>query len=171
MNDNQSGNPTRRSVLHGAGAMAAGGLAALNVTNAQAATDPGCSAWTQPSDADFAATIGKDKAEFIDRVLTVVEKEIVPKTYEGVRGGSKLFGGAVLKKADLSTVVASTNKEAGNPLLHGEIQTINAFYDLPKDERPPVGDTIFLTTHCRHPMLRLQPYSAAFRGLSTTRAG
>ena len=45
------------------------------------------------------------------------------------------------------TVVAATNTEAGNPLLHGEIQTINTFYDVPKDERPPVADTVFLTTH------------------------
>ena len=43
--------------------------------------------------------------------------------------------------------MASTNKEAGNPLLHGEIQTINTYYALPKDNRPPVADTIFITTH------------------------
>ena len=142
-----SGAPSRRCLLHSAAVLAAGSLAAAGRANAQAVTDPGCGAWTQPTDADFAATIGKDKVEFIDRVLTVIESEIVPLTFEGVRGGSKLFGGAVLRKADLSTVIASTNKEAGNPLLHGEIQTINAFYDLPKDRRPPVQDTIFLTTH------------------------
>ena len=99
-----------------------------------------------PTDADL-AELSKDKVKLIDRLLTVVEKEIVPKTQQGVRGGSKLFGGAVLKKSDLSTVVAATNTEAGNPLMHGEVTTIFAFYDISRDSRPPAQDTIFLTTH------------------------
>ena len=57
-----------------------------------------------PNDEDLAKiTGGKDKVELIDRLLTVIEKEIVPKTQKGVREGNKLFGGAVLKKSDLST--------------------------------------------------------------------
>ncbi len=139
---------SRRNVMKGAGAIAsAGGVKLALMTEAGAAQQPGCRDWTQPNDADFFATIGNDKIGFLDRALSVIEKEVVPKTQEGVRGGSKLFGAAVLKKADLSTVVASTNTEAGNPLLHGEIQTINDFYEIPKDQRPSAKDSIFISTH------------------------
>ncbi len=108
---------------------------------------PGCRDWTQPTEADFDAIIGKDKAAFIDRVLALIQQEIAPKTREGVKGGSKLFGGAVLKKSDLSTVLVATNTEAENPLLHGEITTINEFYAIPKDRRPAPKDCVFITTH------------------------
>ena len=139
---------SRRHVMKGVGAItAAGGLEFATMRDAQSAQQPGCRDWTQPSDADFVATIGNDKVAFLDRALSVIEKEVVPKTQEGVRGGSKLFGAAVLKKADLSTVVASTNTEAGNPLLHGEIQTINDFYEIPKARRPAAKDSIFISTH------------------------
>ena len=89
-----------------------------------------------PTGADL-AKITNDKVQFIDRLLTVVEKEIVPLTQQGVRKGNKLFGGAVLKKSDFSTVVAVTNSETGNPLMHGEITAIHAFYEVPRDKRPP----------------------------------
>ena len=134
---------SRRQVFGVLGAVA--GTAA--VPQARAAEQPGCSEWRQPSDADFAAIVGHDKTAFLDRALAVIQDEVVPKTRKGVRGGSKLFGAAVLRKSDLSTVVAATNTEAGNPLLHGEIQTINAFYDLPKAERPAAKDAIFISTH------------------------
>ncbi len=144
-------NITRRRFLQGSGVLASGAAVVpilLSGAAVQAATDqPECSEWRQPTDADFGAIVGKDKAEFLDRVLDVIENEIVPKTMRGVRGGSKLFGGAVLKKSDLSTVVAATNTEAANPLLHGEITTINAFYDIPKHLRPAAKDAIFITTH------------------------
>ncbi len=112
-----------------------------------AETAPMCSEWRQPTDEDFASIVGKDKAEFLDRVLAVLEKEVVPKTMEGVRAGNKLFGAAILNKSDLSTVIAATNAETGNPLMHGEVTAIFAFYDLPKDQRPSPRDTIFIATH------------------------
>jgi tRNA(Arg) A34 adenosine deaminase TadA len=112
-----------------------------------AETAPVCSEWRQPTDADFAAIVGKDKAEFIDRVLSVLENEVVPKTMKGVRAGNKLFGAAILNKSDLSTVIAATNTETGNPLFHGEVTAIFEFYDLPKDKRPSPKDTIFIATH------------------------
>jgi len=99
-----------------------------------------------PTEADL-ADIAKDKVQLIHRLLTVIEQEIVPLTQAGVRRGNKLFGGAVLRKSDLSTVVAVTNSETGNPLLHGEIAAINAFYEVPRDKRPPAKDCIFLCTH------------------------
>lgn len=99
-----------------------------------------------PTDADLMKLV-KNKEAFIDRLLTVVEKEIVPLTQEGVSQGNKLFGGAVLRKSDLSTVVAVTNAETGNPLMHGEITAIFEFYGVPRDKRPPAKDCIFITTH------------------------
>ena len=100
----------------------------------------------EPSETDL-ARITVDKTSLIDRLLDVVEHEIVPLTRAGVRDGNKIFGGAVLRKADLSTVVAVTNQESVNPLNHGEIATINAFYDIPLGDRPPALETIFLSTH------------------------
>ena len=108
---------------------------------------PACGDWKQPTDADFNTIIGKDKVVFLDRVLSVLENEVVPKTLEGVRAGNKLFGAAILNKSDLSTVIASTNTETDNPLMHGEVTAIHAFYDLPKDKRPPANETIFIATH------------------------
>jgi tRNA(Arg) A34 adenosine deaminase TadA len=108
---------------------------------------PGCSAWQQPTDSDFDTIVGKSKTEFLDRVLSLIENEIVPKTMAGVREGNKLFGAAILNKSDLSTVLAATNTETGNPLFHGEVTAIFDFYDLPKDQRPSPKDTIFIATH------------------------
>ncbi len=99
-----------------------------------------------PSAADL-ARIAPDTTALIDRLLDVVEHEIVPLTRAGVVEGNKIFGGAVLRKSDLSTVVAVTNRETANPLNHGEIATINAFYDIPLGDRPPASETIFVSTH------------------------
>ena len=138
----------RRDVLKSIGALTAGGaLVTASADIAQAASQPDCAQWTQPTDKDFADIVGHDKAAFVDRALAVIESEVVPKTQDGVRAGNKLFGAAILRKDDLSTVVASTNTETGNPLLHGEIQAINTFYALPSDQRPNASETIFIATH------------------------
>jgi tRNA(Arg) A34 adenosine deaminase TadA len=142
---------TRRHFLQRSAVVAAGaGVVPMLLSGpaVHAATNqPGCSEWTQPTDADFQAIVGKDKAEFLDRVLDVLENEVVPKTEKGVREGNKLFGAAILNKSDLSTVIATTNNETGNPLFHGEVQAIFEYYDLPKDKRPAPKDTIFIATH------------------------
>lgn len=83
----------------------------------------------------------------IARLLDVIENDVLPLTREGVRRGDKVFGGAVLLKSDESLVVAGTNAETENPLWHGEIATIKNLYDLPRSERPPAADCIFLSTH------------------------
>lgn len=93
------------------------------------------------------AKLSDDKEKLVERLLFAVENEIVPLTRKGVRSGNKLFGGAVLKKSDLSTVVAVTNAETGNPLMHGEITAIHAFYEIPRGQRPPARDCLFLCTH------------------------
>ena len=99
-----------------------------------------------PDEADL-ARITSDRPAFLHRLLDVVGHEIVPLTRAGVAQGDKVFGAAVLRKSDLSTVVAVTNRETANPLNHGEIATINAFYDLPLGDRPPAAETIFVSTH------------------------
>jgi tRNA(Arg) A34 adenosine deaminase TadA len=86
-------------------------------------------------------------AVLADRLLTIIEDDIVPKTRTGVAAGNKLFGAAILKKSDLSLVIAATNAETENPLFHGEISTLNAFYKLPAAERPTTRDCLFLSTH------------------------
>jgi tRNA(Arg) A34 adenosine deaminase TadA len=89
----------------------------------------------------------KHDAQFVSRLLDVIESEIVPLTQSGVDGGNKLFGGAILNKSDLSLVIAATNNESENPLWHGEVHTLKLFYELPDDARPATSDCIFLSTH------------------------
>lgn len=79
------------------------------------------------------------------RLLDVMEHDILPMTARGVAEGNKIFGAALLRKSDMSVVIAGTNKETNNPLLHGEISTLNSFYEMP--DRPPTRDLSFLATH------------------------
>lgn len=83
----------------------------------------------------------------INRLLDVIEQDILPKTAAGVAHGNKLFGAAILKKSDLSLVLAETNNELENPLWHGEVHTLKRFYELPKGALPDTKDCIFLSTH------------------------
>lgn len=91
--------------------------------------------------------IAADKAELVDRLLQVIEEDIVPLTRKGVEVGNKVFGAAILRKSDLSLVVAETNNERANPLWHGEVHTIKALYEMPSSERPRPADCVFLSTH------------------------
>ncbi len=86
-------------------------------------------------------------ASLINRLFDVVENDIVPKTAEGVAHGNKLFGAAILRKSDLSLVLAETNNEMENPLWHGEVHCLKRFYEMPKADRPDTKDCIFLSTH------------------------
>ena len=86
-------------------------------------------------------------AALIERLLDVIEKDIVPKTEAGVEAGNKLFGAAILRKEDGSVVIAETNNELENPLWHGEMHALKRFYELPKSSRPETKDCLFLATH------------------------
>ncbi len=86
-------------------------------------------------------------AALLDRLLDVIEHDIVPKTAAGVAHGNKLFGAAILRKDDLSLVLAETNNETENPLWHGEVHALKRFYEMPADQRPATADCIFLATH------------------------
>jgi tRNA(Arg) A34 adenosine deaminase TadA len=81
------------------------------------------------------------------RFLDMIEGDIVPLTQAGVAAGNKLFDTAILRKADLSLVVAGTNLETENPLWHGEVSALNGFYRLPSEGRPATRDCLFLSTH------------------------
>lgn len=83
----------------------------------------------------------------LSRLLDVIEADIIPLTERGVAAGNKLFGAAILLKADLSLVLAETNNEIENPLWHGEVHALKRFYELPKAARPDTRDCIFLATH------------------------
>ncbi len=78
-------------------------------------------------------------------LLDVMERDVLPMTERGVAAGNKVFGAAILRKSDMSVVIAGTNSETDNPLLHGEINTLNQFYEL--TDRPPTRDLLFLSTH------------------------
>ncbi|MFN7011279.1 MAG: deaminase [Allorhizobium sp.] len=79
------------------------------------------------------------------RLLDVIENDILPLTEKGVAAGNKVFGAAILRKSDLSLVLAETNNEGENPLWHGEVHTLKRFYEM--GERPQTKDLIFLSTH------------------------
>lgn len=84
-------------------------------------------------------------AALAQRLLNVIEKDIIPLTEKGVAAGNKVFGAAILRKSDLSLVLAETNNELENPLWHGEVHTLKRFYEM--GERPDTKDLIFLSTH------------------------
>ncbi|PLX39173.1 MAG: tRNA-specific adenosine deaminase [Hyphomicrobiales bacterium] len=79
------------------------------------------------------------------RLLDVIEHDILPLTAKGVAAGNKVFGAAILRKSDLSLVIAETNNETENPLWHGEVHTLKRFYEMA--ETPDTEDLIFLSTH------------------------
>lgn len=81
----------------------------------------------------------------VSRLLDVIDGDILPLTERAVASGNKVFGAALLTKTDLSLVIAGTNDETVSPLLHGEINTLRQFYEMP--ERTPTKDLLFLSTH------------------------
>ena len=80
-----------------------------------------------------------------NRLLQVMEDNILPITEVGVASGNKVFGAAILRKSDLALIVAETNNELENPLWHGEVHTLKRFYEL--TDKPATKDLIFLSTH------------------------
>lgn len=49
------------------------------------------------------------------RLLDVIDLDILPLTEAGVAAGNKVFGAAILRRSDLSLVLAGTNDETTNP--------------------------------------------------------
>ena len=86
-----------------------------------------------------------DQEKVFWRMLDVIEDFIVPETRLAVAHGHKIFGAAILRRSDLSLVVAGTNHEGWNPLWHGEVYTIKKFFEL--SDHPDPKECIFLSTH------------------------
>ncbi|UJR11453.1 hypothetical protein I4U23_015632 [Adineta vaga] len=86
--------------------------------------------------------------QLVKRLLTVIEEDILPKTQVGVTQGNKIFGAAILKKSDLTVIIAETNNEIENPLWHGEMHAIKKLYEtINRSNLPESKDCIFLATH------------------------
>lgn len=85
--------------------------------------------------------------KLLDALLLAMESGIIPATEVGVAAGNKIFGAALLRKSDFSTVLVETNNETENPLWHGEVHTLKRFYEMTGSERPDSRDLIFLSTH------------------------
>ena len=85
--------------------------------------------------------------KLLEKSLDIFTKEILPITEKGVSKGNKIFGAAILKKKDLSLVVAGSNNETENPIWHGETHTLKKFYKINKSSRPNEKDCIFLCSH------------------------
>ena len=83
----------------------------------------------------------------LEKILNIFSKEVLPLTEKGVAKGSKIFGAAIIKKDNLSLVVAETNNEIENPLWHGEISAFKKFYELDANTRPKEKDCMFLSSH------------------------
>lgn len=81
----------------------------------------------------------------LERLLQVIEDDLIPLTERGVAVGNKLFGAAILRRSDLSVVITATNDETANPLWHGEIHAIKGFFELA--DRPAPAECLFLATH------------------------
>ncbi|OJF90015.1 deaminase [Pararhizobium antarcticum] len=86
-----------------------------------------------------------EQQDLAKRLLDVIEDDILPLTERGVAAGNKVFGAAILRKSDLSLVVAETNNETENPLWHGEVHTLKRFYE--RADKADTKDLIFLSTH------------------------
>ncbi|MHA1538834.1 MAG: nucleoside deaminase [Alphaproteobacteria bacterium] len=89
-------------------------------------------------------------AGLIGRLIEAIETDILPLTREGVRRGNKVFGAAMLRKSDRSTIIAGTNHETLNPLWHAEVYTIGIYYEMVNadpSKRVEPKDVIFLSTH------------------------
>jgi len=83
----------------------------------------------------------------LETILNVFLNEVLPLTEKGVAKGSKVFGAAIIKKDDLSVVIAETNNEIENPLWHGEMHALKKFYELDANTRPSEKDCMFLSSH------------------------
>ena len=83
----------------------------------------------------------------LEKILNVFLNEVLPLTEKGVSKGSKIFGASIIKKDDLSLVIAETNNEIENPLWHGEIHALKKFYELDANIKPKEKDCMFLSSH------------------------
>jgi hypothetical protein len=58
----------------------------------------------------------------LEAFLSTTSNDIIPLTAKGVASGCKVFGAAILRKSDLSLVIAATNDETTSPLLVSDLR-------------------------------------------------
>jgi len=80
-------------------------------------------------------------------LISIILNEIIPASKISISKGNKIFGAAIIKKEDLSTIVIGTNNEIINPLFHGEISTIYEYFNLGLNKKIKPTECIFLSTH------------------------
>lgn len=86
--------------------------------------------------------------DLINRFFNVIEQDIVPKIPDCIIKGNGMFGAAILKKSDLSLVIAEVNNEVDNPMWHAEVYVIKKLWDTyDRANMPDPKDCIFLSTH------------------------
>ena len=78
-------------------------------------------------------------------VLDKILEELIPLTEKSVKNGNKIFGALILSKNDYSTITVGTNNEITNPIFHGEISTINSFFNLNPKIKP--SNCYFISSH------------------------
>ena len=86
-------------------------------------------------------------SNFYNILISKILNEIIPASKISISKGNKIFGAALLKKTDLSTVVIGTNNEIVNPLYHGEISTIFKYFNSNLNKQIQPTECIFLSTH------------------------
>jgi len=89
----------------------------------------------------------KNKKKLIDAFLYYTQEKLIPLTKQAVSKGNLVFTAGILKKKDLSFVIAGENHELENPLWHGEISCLKNFFEIPKAQRPDPKECIFFSTH------------------------
>ena len=78
-------------------------------------------------------------------ILDVIINSLIPLTRKSVENGNKIFGAAIIKKSDYSVEMIGTNNENINPIFHGEISTINNFFNKKNIENP--NNYLFISSH------------------------
>ena len=78
-------------------------------------------------------------------ILDVIINSLIPLTRKSVVNGNKIFGAAIIKKSDYSVEIIGTNNENINPIFHGEISTINNFFNKKNIENP--NKYLFISSH------------------------
>lgn len=81
----------------------------------------------------------------IESILRAIKDDLLPLTKKGVEEGNHVFGGLVLDAKTFKTIVAGTNNRQGNPIFHGEIDTILRFFSI--KDHPKPSDCIFIASH------------------------
>ena len=78
-------------------------------------------------------------------ILDKILLDLLPLTKIEIQKGNKIFGAIILNKKDYSTIVVGTNNEIINPIYHGEISSINNFFNNKININP--RDCIFISSH------------------------